>query len=344
MNSADFQLESSNEESKKSYLYPCPLKFGRGPKEAVVSQRYRVGVFGEWSAGKSTLINSLSGFDVFSVATNPETHRIQVIGHAGAHSRPRRAWECEDTEYVFVDGRSMLFKFGLELWDTPGANVEDSRHEELAEIAIQYVDDGLFLMRARDGVTRSVEKRYREVCEYLTSKGLPRPKVVLTRFDELLSDICNEDLEEEVQEVLEEFQTRLKLEEVPWCLDCRNLNSLDGKKLKAWFKDRVVEHAKKHFFMELTCESHGLRLAIIQGAKWRKLVPKSLVQNENETYLDDFVRLAKKSKASRRWAYLKAYWSFPIFNMKRAVERFRAELVQMLTWKDSVCRTWWRRE
>jgi len=297
-----------------------------------VIRRLRVGVFGEFSAGKSTLINSLVGEEALAVSVAPETNRIEVLAHPGPHYRLRRPIRPKK-DLQLREKTEKLFKLGLELWDTPGSNAEDPRHERLADKALEQVDLAIFLIRASDGITRTAQEKFEMLRDALKSRRKEPPVVLLTRFDNLAEDLGDdEDAHEEIEEVLTEARMNLGCLENPWPIDCTKLESFHGPKLLDWLENIVLEHGRRRFLEDLEIDAHPLRHHVALGGDWRPQVIEALQTEEVERFLEEWeaecARAAFKRKRQRRTAYFRYFYK----NLAEAWRAARREFGASMSW------------
>ena len=326
VSTAEFDGDLRGKESLSSNAL-VPRDAGLTSEDPWVVRRLRVGVFGEFSAGKSTLINKLVEEELFSVSLQPETDCIQIVTHPGPTTRSRCSADSTNEPKV-IERKGKLFKLGLELWDTPGFNAEDPLHEQIAQQAIEEVDLAVYLIRARDGVTRSSKEAYSQLKDALQAQGRSAPQVILTRFDELIEDIGDEeDSLEEIQEVLKDCSEQLGSTELPWGINCKEVTSLDGPKLLDWLEVNVTNYARKHLGIELGNPTHGLRKAIALENNWRDLLHDSLNTETINVILEACESECTAASKVRDHNKLSAYYEYVPFNAKRSWRRFLETLM-----------------
>ena len=96
------------------------------------ASRLAIGFFGEFNAGKSSLLNSLVGRAVQDVDVRPTTARIcALVDPQAPVGRTNGAQR--------VEVRSPWLRWGVQLWDTPGWNAEDASHATWAEQAAREI-------------------------------------------------------------------------------------------------------------------------------------------------------------------------------------------------------------
>jgi len=95
---------------------------------------------GEFSAGKSSLINKLVNDDVQEIGVRPTTNCIWIIWHGRSHTRENRNGYCE----IFSESEVLR---NMSLVDTPGLN-SSARDDELTKIFIRKAALVLFVMSA----------------------------------------------------------------------------------------------------------------------------------------------------------------------------------------------------
>lgn len=231
-----------------------------------VAKRIRVGVFGEFDAGKSTLVNSLLGREVLSTSVVPETATIQIATCDGPVERPH-----PQGAEAFLQPRDSIFRYGLELWDTPGSNAESATHESTADSALTQVDLILVLIRAVDGVTRT-SKALVERARLFGGQNT-RIRVLLSHYDELLRSCLGED---EAEEVVAETARGLELSHQPLRINATDTTQFDGPLLVQWLRRITLAHVLEVLPGEIAQPEHWIRLAIAHGVDWTHLVPAEL--------------------------------------------------------------------
>lgn len=200
------------------------------------SQRFRVAVVGEFSQGKSTLLNALLGEEVQPVRAIPCSGTITTLRHGDKKqvmcrykdgrqeeistdqykekaSIPKAAVvehysdelaTSEIEEIIFEHPDLELCKSGVEILDSPGLNEHPNR-TAITEKLLEDTDAALFLTNA----SRLLPEREKELIQYvrnqLTGKAekLPAENLfVLVNFMDLLDD---EEDRRDVTQRLEEF-------------------------------------------------------------------------------------------------------------------------------------------
>ena len=131
-------------------------------------EEYMVSFMGQFSAGKSYLINNLIGKPVLPVHRSETTalitfvkydqnERVEIIYKDGTNSEKgleavNELWESgnkeelEQIETLFVYVNADLLKNGLVLADTPGVNTLISEHEALTRETLQSSDKIVYVM------------------------------------------------------------------------------------------------------------------------------------------------------------------------------------------------------
>jgi len=297
-----------------------------------VIRRLRVGIFGEFSAGKSTLINSLVGEEALSVSLVPETNRIEVLAHPGPRYRVRRPIRPKK-DLRITEKHEKLFKLGLELWDTPGSNAEDPRHERLADKALEQVDVAIYLVRASDGITRTVQEKFTKIRDQLRSRHKPPPMVFLTRFDNLAEDLGDdEDSKEEINEVISEAAEQLGTKDKPWPIDCTNLNTFHGPKLLDWLETTVLDHGRRHFLEDLDIDGHPVRQHMALGGDWRSMVIAPLHTPETQRFFQSWEEECLLAATQRKRLRRSTYYRYFYHNLAEAWRTAKKEFAASMLW------------
>lgn len=269
----------------------------------LVKTPLRVGIFGEYSGGKSTLVNSLVGGRVFEVGVQPVTARVQLVAHPDRSTRGQ-----------VKQSTGPLFALGLELWDTPGFNSEDAAHARAARGALAKVDRAVVVLRVEDIGSRSTTELYTKVASALRARSLPAPWVVLTRFD--TQDWEDEDEADEVLESLREHTSDAR----DWYpLDARDLTQHAGPDWLTALTTEVEAHVQQTLVAEVgVAVLHPLREQVRAGRPWRPLVPEVAQSEALETVLHAWGETCTEAGRVRSAARHAA--------LKGAAERLAAEL------------------
>jgi tetratricopeptide (TPR) repeat protein len=142
----------------------------------------KIAVLGEFNAGKSTLINAFLGELIVPVGVLPTTSRINVVRYgprpianigwadgvdeivpaSGARDRLRErdvAVERLDFEWPHPELRA------VHLWDTPGFNAPDARHEAEALRALAEADAIIWIVDANQAMSATELDRVRQLAD-----------------------------------------------------------------------------------------------------------------------------------------------------------------------------------
>jgi len=206
------------------------------------SQRFRVAVVGEFSQGKSTLLNALLGEEVQPVRAVPCSGTITTLRHGNrkkviCHYKDGRQEEISVGEYkekasirkvsvgeqdsdkfatseieeiIFEHPDLDLCKSGVEILDSPGLN-ENPDRTAITEKLLKNIDAAIFLTNAARLLPESEKELIQDVRTQLTGSTdrLPADNLfVLVNFMDLLD---NEQDCQDVTQRLEEFMAKEKL-------------------------------------------------------------------------------------------------------------------------------------
>lgn len=261
-------------------------------KEPIVYHRLKLGVVGEFSAGKSQFVNTFLRMTDLKTDIRPETDSIQIITSSIA-----RCFEEELTiDHITLIKEHISLRMGLEVWDTPGLNAEDPKHERLALTAMERVDQLIFVSRSQDGlIPRTTLKSLQHASTLSQRRRIPPPLLILTYFDRLADSV---DDEEEIEELLEIIQEQSPSGIQVFCLNAKDLSQFDGPKLLQHFSNQVYAHAIKHLVDEFTqLESHWLRSKILMGEMVSEYIPSYLLTNEYRHYTQEWAQFCDKERA-----------------------------------------------
>jgi len=213
------------------------------------SKEVRLAVVGEFSTGKSTLINALLGARILPEGFIPVTARATRIqyadrayGEAVVDGRTERfdlsrlaaytrdGQVASEVEAVRVFYPSPLLREGVVILDTPGDNVDNERHQAELEAAIAEANAVAFLIPA----DRAAQRTSMALLRRLTER-IDKFYFVLTMADLLLEEDEDEDgLEETVDYVAGELAEIIGSRPVVypvsarWVLEGRTLTLRDG--------------------------------------------------------------------------------------------------------------------
>ncbi|MFA9408754.1 MAG: dynamin family protein [Candidatus Dadabacteria bacterium] len=127
---------------------------------------------GEFSTGKSSIINTLLGLDVLAEGITPTTDEITVIKYG-------------DQTLESIENGSRLISIpeerlkGILLVDTPGTNVTIAQHQKITEEFIPKADIVFFTIGAERAVTGSEAK----LIEFIKEEWLKNIVFVLNKID-----------------------------------------------------------------------------------------------------------------------------------------------------------------
>lgn len=166
---------------------------------------FTVAVVGEFSRGKSTLINKILGNDILPVSNLPTTAMLTKISHAAqsgiehilpdgkSQSYPLEisSWE-ELVVNLFDDSpegvvrvglhNEWLKKTGLQIIDTPGAGDLSDKRSALVNDAIVGCDGAVIVVSAAMALSLT-EKAFIE--QHIIAKKVPHIMVVLSKMDQV---------------------------------------------------------------------------------------------------------------------------------------------------------------
>lgn len=147
---------------------------------------------GEFSTGKSSIINTLLGQDVLSEGITPTTDQITILKFSD-----QKIESIEDGNRVVSIPEDKLK--GIHLVDTPGTNVTIEQHQKITEEFIPKADIVFFTIGAERAVTGSEAK----LIEFIKEEWLKNIVFVLNKID-----IANG--EEEIRQLITHTSSELE--------------------------------------------------------------------------------------------------------------------------------------
>lgn len=260
------------------------------------SRDFRVGLFGEFSTGKSTLINSLLKAKAQATGVVPVTPDTQVFT-----ARSGLAFAFPGVS-VSVHTAPLL-ELGVSLWDTPGSNSDTPGHREDALRAAGVVDLAVILVSANDGITRTTAAFIEELT------GVTRPDaliwVVLTKADRVEFDD-----EEERLEAVGQWEADIR-RSAPravrtFLLDARVLDAGQGCDFVDALEDAATGWLAARLLSEVGADpAHPLRQGIALGRRPHELpIPEHLYGEELASVLEQWREhcvLMRRRHRGERW-------------------------------------------
>lgn len=263
-------------------------------------EEYMVSFMGQFSAGKSYLINNLIGKSVLPVHRSETTalitfvkydqnERVEIIYKDGTNSEKgleavNELWESgnkeelEQIETLFVYVNADLLKNGLVLADTPGVNTLISEHEALTRETLQSSDKIVYVMG------KAAAEEDLNFVKNIRMNGI-QTIFVRTHMD------CLNDTEEDPNKTIEEQEKIL----APYTND--PIFFVSNEKESAYYKD--LENLQKYLRDKLGTDIHktientieertGFILEKLQeNLQKRKEELQEYLLGENEKYTEE---------------------------------------------------------
>lgn len=195
-------------------------------QQSVAGQKLLVPVIGEFSSGKSTMINTILGQSVLSVAITPETslatelhytdgeeyaEGISEDGGATRYEIPQMKQLTQDADKfrsarVYLNNPQLKKIEPLVLVDMPGFEAPKAQHNKAI---LEYLDKGIFyivLMKVTDGTIQKsllrrlheIERLGRKFALFLSNSDVEQPSKV-AEVKETCEDILSEEFDGNIQ-------------------------------------------------------------------------------------------------------------------------------------------------
>lgn len=160
-------------------------------REKCLEKKLKLGMIGEFSSGKTTLINAIIGYDFLKTSPMPTTSITNSVVYSkknfieitdlGNNSTKKIWFEKSEDDFekmiehfttsetgenvkIKIGVNSKFLKSGFEILDTPGANSENASHKARALRAIhQDADYVIILIKATQPLSLSLKKLINEV-------------------------------------------------------------------------------------------------------------------------------------------------------------------------------------
>lgn len=258
------------------------------------SRHLVIGFFGEFNAGKSSLLNSLLDSTVQAVDLQPTTASICAIVEPGD-----RTVRIEGAQRVEV--RSPWVRWGVQLWDTPGWNAEDASHAAWAERAAREIDAAVYVLDATKAIHRSDVEQFKLVLSGLTARGAPAPLLALSHFDRFVPES-----DEDERDLLDDVRRHLGVEpDWVYRIHARDLERFDGARLRDDLLRLIIADRTSRFATEVAREPrHPLRARVATRENWRGVVDPELVSEPLVTMLafwDEHCKTARRALLRERF-------------------------------------------
>lgn len=188
----DALLEYLGKDSRLSDFLPPAQKL-----HAAINSPLSLAIVGEFNAGKSTIVNTLIGEDVFPIGVLPTTahtgilrwgprkaarvvyedgHRVEQSLSEAKKTMKTDADKIERLEFTHPHPDLRLVHY----WDTPGFNALEERHEEVASEALEQAEAILWVMDAGQVLSQTEFDKLENL-----SSGVERVVVVINKIDRL---------------------------------------------------------------------------------------------------------------------------------------------------------------
>lgn len=202
------------------------------------SESFRVSVIGEFSKGKSTLLNALLGEEIQPVREIPCSGQVTVLRYGEerrvtCYHKDGRAEEISFEEYkkkasiseeaalgslddefahnsieeiIFEDPRLSLCRNGIEILDSPGLNEHPDR-TEITQKLIKNIDAAIFLTSAFQPLNQGERELISDLRYYLNDNKTDQPTnkifVLVNFWDSINSELGRKQIQQRVVNLLQ---------------------------------------------------------------------------------------------------------------------------------------------
>ncbi|MBW4490194.1 MAG: dynamin family protein [Trichocoleus desertorum ATA4-8-CV12] len=202
------------------------------------SESFRVSVIGEFSKGKSTLLNALLGEEIQPVREIPCSGQVTVLKYGEerrvtCHHKDGRVEEISFEEYkekasiseeaalgnsddefvnnsieeiIFEDPGLSLCRNGIEILDSPGLNEHPNR-TEITQKLIKDIDAAIFLTSAFQPLNQGERELLSDLRYYLNDNKIDQPTdkifVLVNFWDSITSDVGRKQIQRRVVNLLQ---------------------------------------------------------------------------------------------------------------------------------------------
>ena len=271
----------------------------------------RIGIFGEFSSGKSTLLNSVLGKDIQASHVTPTTSTVCVLRHPDQNAK---AIPIKGAVHVGIDHE--LTRFGAEFWDTPGPNSESTSHRNAALGAMDHVDIGFYLVDATKGVHKTDIETFRRLDGHLRSRQRSRPLLLLSHTDRVEIDD-----DEEWDEIIEQYVKQFDPEHGVAAISAKDLSHGDGAALVELVREMVLEYARNQVVEEFTSNPHHwMKCAIANREDISYVLEWPTCSDALRSKVDAWSRRCARARRSHRMAWLLAWFTYPFVGMKQCLQ------------------------
>lgn len=300
-----------------------------GLYKLAINKRFTVAFVGEFSRGKSTLVNRIIGEEILPVGNLPTTamltrivygekSRMTVCGKNGKQEFPlsQDSWkgltaanfgEQEPEGNVVVEyPDKWLGQFAIDFIDTPGAGDLEEKRAMLIERAMVCADSAVIATDATKALSKTEELFIRQK---IMARGVPFVALVVTKLD-----LVNPSERVEVLSYLLKRLQALKISMpiiVADDIDIPGLNSIKGANILIGiekFKDLVIAwmaNENRRALMEKWLSINAL--AIVNSARAFLLQQKEII-DANDVEKEKLIRQRNNalSKLHSRWEELRS--------------------------------------
>ena len=268
---------------------------------------------GEFSTGKSSIINALLGEDILSEGITPTTDEITILRYSDVEGRDTR----DGSRYVSLTQERLK---GIYIVDTPGTNVTLEQHEKLTQDFIPKADIVFFTIGAERAVTGSEAK----LIEFIKDEWLKNIVFLLNKTD-IAKD--QQELDALISHTRSELERNFNVKPHLIPLSAKLARQARGSEEPALYEKSGFKELEQYIFDTLG-EQERIRMKIESTSQFAL----SLASETEEALTADIEKIASdEARLAEFEAKLDGMSSDIVQNSTQFTERIRSRLLEFKT-------------